>query len=103
MRALFRVGLCLGVWLRSTLKDYWDAGVYTLALVQGSLTVGWAALRLLLLLFCCYVPPKYLKPHTRGLSLIACELLGKWLLLDFFLNMLVVVVVGKATHRCKAR
>lgn len=77
--------------LGNTVRDMWHAGVYPLALLIAILSGAWPYLKLLIMLYCWFIPTKFLSAKRRESMLMTVDNLGKWSLIDAFVLTLMVV------------
>jgi len=80
-----------GFSLASSVRDMWKAGIYPLSLLIAIFSGAWPYLKLLLLLFCWFLPSRLLRSRLRELFLMALDALGKWSLIDAFVMVLMLV------------
>eukprot|EP00854_Cymbomonas_tetramitiformis_P002840 gene2840-3638_t len=77
--------------LANSVRDMWNAKVYTLALLIAVFSGGWPYAKLALMLVCWAVPPHLFDAKHRGRMLLALDLLGKWSLIDTYVLVLMMV------------
>lgn len=77
--------------LVESLKDMWNAGVYSIAIFLGLLSGAWPYMKVLSLFYLWLVPPPRLPLAKRGSRLATLDLLGKWSLIDVFVLLLFMV------------
>eukprot|EP01114_Cavostelium_apophysatum_P012565 TRINITY_DN2842_c0_g1_i1.p1 TRINITY_DN2842_c0_g1~~TRINITY_DN2842_c0_g1_i1.p1 ORF type:complete len:1131 (+),score=314.29 TRINITY_DN2842_c0_g1_i1:215-3607(+) len=77
--------------LVNTIHDMWDAKVYYLASLIAAFSGFWPYSKLLMMLFCWYLPGRFLKPTRRETMLMVLDTLGKWSLIDAFVLILMAV------------
>jgi len=82
--------------LFGTVMDMWNAGVYPLAILVGLFSGIVPYIKLLVMLYAWFSPPRVLSKLHRGRMLKALDVAGKWALVDTF-----VLVIFMASFRMK--
>jgi uncharacterized paraquat-inducible protein A len=69
----------------------WNAQVYTLAIIVIAFSGIWPYVKIILMLICWFLKPKYLPVKHRARILEAMDSIGKWSFFDGFFIVIMVV------------
>ena len=78
--------------LMSSIRDMWNARVFSLALLIAIFSGAWPYIKLLAMLFCWMSPSVLVSVRGREKILMILDALGKWSLIDTFILVFMMVV-----------
>jgi hypothetical protein len=87
---IYDLGPVFNFGLGGTIKDMWEAEVYTLAVLIAFFSGAWPYIKLSSMLVAWLCPPGLLTVKSRENILIVLDALGKWSLVDFFVMVLML-------------
>ncbi|CAK9096694.1 Uncharacterized protein (Fragment) [Durusdinium trenchii] len=77
----------------SSTKELWDSGATVLAGFLAVFSIVWPYVKLLCMLLCWVLPPRWLSPGRRGTFLTVLDQLGKWSLLELYVLAFILVAL----------
>jgi len=83
-----------GFSIGKSIKDLWDSGIIPLCLLLGTLSGAWPYIKVLSMLTCWVLPPRFLGQAKRGRILMTLDALGKWSMIDVYVLFLIMVAFG---------
>ena len=76
--------------LKESLEEMWAAKVYTLFFILFGFSFIWPYVKLIGLLFCWFLPPRWMPPAKRGGFIGFLDIAGKWSLIDIYVFIMIM-------------
>lgn len=79
--------------LFNSVSDFWKSKAYWLAIIIVICSGIWTYLKLILMMFLWWVPPRRFSPRSRGAVLRVLDATGKWCLVDSAMLILLMIAM----------